>query len=149
PANPVVVSRLGEYAHSIFIRYDDKGHPLAYLANYDVDTPIFDLSDPAHPVLVERVPNPPSAAGDGSAVAVHDLFAEPDRLYLNGTTDGFVIMDRAGADWTEGGRMQSDGYSHASWTGEVAGRRIAIHGDEGFNAHLRVVDIDPASKEFM
>jgi hypothetical protein len=148
PANPVVVAKLGEYAHSIFIRYDDGGHPLAYLANYDDDTPIFDLSDPASPVLVERVPNPPTAAGQGT-IAVHDLFAEPDRLYLNGTTEGFVIMDRAGEDWAEGARMPSDGYSHANWVGDVAGRRIAIHGDEGFNAHLRVVDVDPASKEFM
>jgi hypothetical protein len=149
PANPVIVAKLGEYAHSIFIRYDDEGHPLAYLANYEADTPIFDLSDPANPALVERVPNPPPTGGEGAAIAVHDLFAEPDRLYLNGTTEGFVVMDRADNGWVEGGRMPSDGYSHANWVGEVAGRRIAIHGDEGFNAHLRVVDVDPASKEFM
>jgi hypothetical protein len=31
----------------------------------------------------------------------------------------------------------------------VGGRHIALHGDENFNAHLDVVDVDPSSPQFM
>ncbi|HWM85736.1 MAG TPA: hypothetical protein VNO33_07855 [Kofleriaceae bacterium] len=148
PANPVVVSKLGEYAHSIFMRVDDEGRPLAYLATYGPDVPIYDLSDPANPELVERVATPPSMAQPGSSVQVHDLYAEQDRLYLNGTWDGFLIMDRVDDTWTANGQLPTS-YSHAAWVGEVAGRQIAIHGDEGYDAYLRVVDVDPESPEFM
>jgi len=148
PVDPLVVARLGEYSHSVFVRVDARGRPLAYLATYGPDLPIYDLSVPSAPVLLERVPLP-------NGVGVHDLYAEEDRLYLNGTdhgfngTDhGFFIMDRAGDGWVASRALPTP-YSHASWVGEVAGRRLAVTGDEGIDAYLHVVDVDPASSGFM
>jgi hypothetical protein len=135
----------------VFVREDAQGRPLAYLATLGPDVPIYDLSNPAQPVLVERVPTPESMNQE-APVAVHDLYAEEDRLYLNGTFDGFYVMDRQtgpGPDWTVGGHFQTQGYSHASWVGEIDGRRVAIQGDEGYGAHLQVIDIDPQSPDFM
>jgi hypothetical protein len=141
PENPVVAAEIGEYSHSVFVRIEN-GRPLAYLANYEDHVPIYDLSDPSSPQLVRRVPLSPDAQ-------VHDLFAERNRLYVNATTGGFVLMQReTGGPWQRRGQLDSS-YSHASWVGEVGGRRIAIHGDEGLGAHLRVVDVDPSSDDFM
>lgn len=140
PTAPAIVARLGEYSHSVFVGADAEGRPLAYLAGGS-DVPIYDLSDPASPVLVERVPLP-------EGVATHDLYAEPDRLYVNATTSGFLILDRDETGWTVNGTLPSP-YSHASWVGEAGGRRIAITGDEGRNAYLHVVDVDPGSATFM
>jgi hypothetical protein len=148
------LSSLGEFAHSVFVREDAMGRPLAYLATTGAtpDVPIYDLSNPAMPELVERVPLPQTAdpgAPKGTPVAIHDLYAEEDRLYINAEFDGYIVMDRVGQDWVEAGRLPPNGYSHANWVGEVAGRRVAITGGEGYNAHLQVVDIDPDSEEFM
>jgi hypothetical protein len=145
PTAPVLASNL-EYSHSMFLREDAMGRPLAYLANAEADVPIYDLSDPTAPVLLERVETPPRGMG---RVGVHDLYAEEDRLYLNGEGAGFYVMDREGADWTVGGNLPTGGYNHANWVGEIAGRKISVMGDEGYGAHLQVVDVDPASKEFM
>jgi hypothetical protein len=147
PFNPVVASNL-EYSHSVFVREDAKGRPLAYLANANMNVPIYDLGDPAAPVLLESVVTP--TIGEKAQVGVHDLYAEEDRLYLNGQFDGFYVMDREGDEWTVGGSLQeTGGYNHASWVGEIAGRKVAVMGDEGYGAHLQVVDVDPASKAFM
>jgi hypothetical protein len=148
--NPIVAT-LGEYSHSVFLREDAQGRPLAYLATLGPDVPIYDLSDPANPVELERVPTPASM-NEQAPVAVHDLYAEEDRLYLNGTFDGFYVMERRNPTsevWDEIGNFPTEGYSHASWVGEIDGRRVAIQGDEGYGAHLQVVDIDPESPDFM
>ena len=141
PENPVVAAEIGEYSHSVFVRMEgDK--PMAYLATYGGDVPIYDLSDPTDPQLVRRVVVGPDAD-------IHDLYAERNRLFVNATTAGFVVMQRqSGGPWQRRGQLDSS-YSHANWVGEVGGRRISIHGDEGLGAHLRVVDVDPSSDEFM
>lgn len=141
PEHPVVAAEIGEYSHSVFVRVEN-GKPLAYLATYGDDVPIYDLSDPSAPALVRRVAIGPDAQ-------IHDLYAERNRLYVNATTAGFVVMQKsAGGPWERRGQLDS-AYSHANWVGEIAGRRISIHGDEGLGAHLRVVDVDPASDDFM
>ena len=141
PENPVVAAEIGEYSHSVFVRMEgDK--PMAYLATYGGDVPIYDLSDPTAPQLVRRVVVGPDAQ-------IHDLYAERNRLFVNATTAGFVMMQRqTGGPWQRRGQLDSS-YSHANWVGEVAGRRISVHGDEGLGAHLRVVDVDPTSDDFM
>jgi hypothetical protein len=141
PENPVVAADIGEYSHSVFLRMQN-GRPMAYLATMGNDVPIYDLSDPANPVLVQRVALFPQAG-------VHDLYAERNRLYVNATTAGFLMMQRpAGGSWSVAGDMPTD-FSHASWVAEVAGRKVAIHGEEGLGAHMLVVDVDPTSDEFM
>ena len=141
PTQPTVVAKLGEYSHSVFLREDGEGRTLAYLATYGPDVPIYDISIPAEPALVERVELP-------KGVAVHDLFAEEDRLYLNGTSAGFQVMERSESSWTVLGALPTP-YSHAAWVEDIGDRRIAIDGDEGVDAYLRVVDVDPDSPEFM
>jgi hypothetical protein len=149
PTSPVVVSEL-EYSHSVFVREDAEGRPLGYLATSasTPDVPVYDLSDPASPVLLERVALPESKSIPGLP-GVHDLYAEEDRLYLNAEGDGLIVMDRQEQAWTESGRLPTTVYSHASWVGDVDGRPIAITGDEGYDAHMVVVDVDPASEQFM
>jgi hypothetical protein len=151
PSSPVVTSEIGEYSHSVFVRADGEGRTLAYLATSGAtpDVPIYDVTSPEAPTLLERVTLPPSQAFPESPGQLHDLYATEDRLYLNAGPDGFIIMDREGGEWTEGGRLPTTIYGHASWVGEIEGRLIAIVGDEGYGAHMQVVDVDPASPEFM
>jgi len=35
-----------------------------------------------------------------------------------------------------------------TWT-EAGGRKISVHGDEGAGAHVKIIDVDPGSDEFM
>lgn len=141
PDAPFIVAKLGEYSHSIFVREDGEGRTLAYLATYGPDVPIYDVSIPGEPALVDRVPLP-------KGMAVHDLFADEDHLYLNGTTAGFQVMERTGESWSVLGALSTP-YSHASWVGPIGDRLVAVDGDEGVNAYLRAVDVDPASPGFM
>ena len=141
PDAPSIAAKLGEYSHSVFVRQDGEGRTLAYLATYGPDVPIYDVSIPAEPALLERVPLP-------KGMAVHDLFADEDHLYLNGTTMGFQVMERVEESWSVVGALPS-AYSHASWVGPIGDRLIAVAGDEGVDAYLSVVDVDPASPGFM
>jgi hypothetical protein len=140
PASPVQVASLDTYSHTVFLR-SEAGRTLAYLGTFGTSVPIYDLADPAAPALVEDV-ELPSTAG------VHDLFATADRLYVNARTDGFIVMHDDGDDWTMEGQLPTS-YSHASWVGQIGGRTIAIHGDEGLGARLQVVDVTPGSPSFM
>jgi hypothetical protein len=141
PDAPSIVAKLGEYSHSVFVRQDGEGRTLAYLATYGPDVPIYDVSIPGEPALLERVPLP-------KGMAVHDLFADEDHLYLNGTGQGFQVMEREGESWSVLGALPS-AYSHASWVAPIGDRLIAVDGDEGVDAYLRVVDVDPTSPAFM
>lgn len=141
PDAPSIISKLGEYSHSVFVRQDGEGRTLAYLATYGPDVPIYDVSIPGEPALLERVALP-------KGMAVHDLFADEDHLYLNGTNQGFQVMERVAESWSVVGALPSP-YSHASWVAPIGDRLIAVDGDEGVNAYLRVVDVDPASPGFM
>lgn len=142
PTRPVIVGRLGEPSRSAFVRTDDMGRPLAYLATPSAGVPIYDLSDPSAPVLVERVP---------VEVPVNDVHAEEDRLYLNTNPGGFTLMERVEGEWTVRGVLPPTSFAHSnvSSVGEVAGRRIAIAGDQGTGASLHVVDVDADSPAFL
>lgn len=142
PTAPALVASLGEYAHSVFVDVVDE-RPLVYLANYEDHVPIFDFTDPTSPALLAR-------AAIGPGVEIHDLYAEGTRLYVNGTTSGFhvVDVDLATGDTVVHGSVETP-YSHASWVGTIGDRTVAIHGDEGRGALLRVYDVDPTSEAFL
>src|SRR5690606_22390210 len=91
PGNPTVAASLDAYAHSVFVR-EDGDRTLAYLANYGSSVPIYDVTDPAAPVLLENVQLAPE-------VEIHDLFADADRLLVNGTTSGFQVVDAVEEGW--------------------------------------------------
>lgn len=142
PAAPVWVREIGEYSHSVFID-EQGGRQLLHLATYGRDVPVFDVTDPLAPAPLGRAQGP-------KEMATHDLFADDGLLYANGIDGQFVVIDAR----TSIGQATVLGSvpalsSHASWVGTVGERRIALHGDEGRDAHLRIFDADPASPSFL
>ena len=120
-----------------------------YLADYTDAVPVFDISDPLSPILLGSARVPDSDHG------IHDLTVDGETLFINQTSAGFVALDLGDslAKPTLLGRTTS-AYSHASAAGTVAGRKLALHGDEGMTgsdggAFLRVLDGDPASAGFL
>ncbi|HMG24566.1 MAG TPA: hypothetical protein VK607_24685, partial [Kofleriaceae bacterium] len=89
---------------------------------------------------------------NAGASLVHDLSVVDGIAYLNAWEQGFLVVDftmpaipRLVGRWA----TTPIGRSHSNWTTTAGGRRIALHGEEGYGAKLTVVDIDPASPEFM
>jgi len=146
PAAPRLAGSLREYSHSVFLERRG-GRSLIYLANYGAYVPVFDVTDPEAPVLLGRRAFSPEEAPD---LGIHDLYVEDGIAYVNGTFGGFLVVDLR--DSIGQGRLLGStpaDYSHQAWVAEIAGRRLAVHGDEGDAAHLRVIDVDPASPTFM
>ncbi len=106
----------------------------------------YDVADPTSPVRLGTYVHPDVGSRGGY---VHDLFVQDGVAYLNYWNLGLVVVDAAEdpADPTVLGVF--DDYdrrsSHSNWVTEAGGRRVAIHGDEDFDAHVRVIDVDPAS----
>jgi hypothetical protein len=128
--------------HSLFIEGDR-----LYAAHTTIGgLEIYDVADPTSPVRLGTYVHPDVGIAGGY---VHDLFVQDGVAYLNYWNLGLVVVDAADdpADPTVLGVF--DDYdrrtSHSSWVTEVGGRRVAIHGDEDFDAHVRVIDVDPAS----
>lgn len=150
PSEPQFIGNVPAYSHSIFLT-PGTTPPRMYLANYSESIPVYDITTPASPILVESVP----ITGSGDAAGIHDIHVDGTRIYADKTIDGMVAVDVAdGFDApVELGRIPTS-YSHATWAGTAGGRKIAIHGDEGMTpdeggAFLRVVDADETSPTFM
>jgi hypothetical protein len=105
---------------------------------------VWDLGDPAAPAPLGDFVHPDVATVGGF---IHDLSIQDGIAYLNYWNLGFVVVDA-----TDPANMvlvgQYDGYerrtSHSNWTTVVNGCRVAVHGDEDYTAHLRVIGVDPA-----
>ena len=148
PANPIVTGQINEWSHSVFVEQRGTQQRL-YLANYTETVPVFNVTNPLAPVRLGDAVIPGVPAG------VHDLYVDGNTMFLNYTTEGFVALDITGGlgNAVERARVPTS-YSHASWAGTVAGRRIVLHGDEGMTpsdggSFLRVLDADPTSATFM
>lgn len=149
PANPMFSNVIDEYSHSVQVRTVGSTTEL-YLANYSELVPRFDVTNPLAPIAMGAAKLPGETI-DG----VHDLTVYGDHLYVNNTEAGFVAVDTSNDFFnpTEVGRVHS-AYSHASWAGQINGREIILHGDEGMNltedaaAYMRVLDGDPASPTY-
>lgn len=120
----------------------------AYVA--DALTPelgIFDVTDPAIP---RRVGGYTTGNRDWE---VHDLHVSGGRAYLNAALGGLIVVDTQPdpAAPVLVGQFMPDPpeYSHSNWVTVAGGKKIAVHGDEGYDAHLTIVDVDPASPGFM
>ncbi len=149
PANPIFSSVIDEYSHSVQVRTVYAKTEL-YLANYSDLVPRFDVTNPLAPVAMGAAKLP------GETIeGVHDLTVYGDHLYVNNTEAGFVAVDISTDYYNppEVGRVHS-AYSHASWAGQINGKEIILHGDEGMNltedaaAYMRVLDGDPASPTY-
>lgn len=143
PAKPVLAGQLAEASHTLFTETLD-GQTLAYLGNYDGRCVVYDVTDPTAPKQ--------AGAYDAGATLVHDLSVSNRIAYLNAWEKGFLVVDfttpsapRLLGTWAGTPTFTS----HSNWTTTVGGRRIALHGEEAYDAHLNVVDVDPASPSFM
>lgn len=109
-----------------------------YFANYGVE--VWDIADPTLPQPLGGYVHPGESVN-----GVHDLYVEDSVAYLNNWDLGMVVVDLAdpAAPALVG---VFDDYerrtSHSSWVTEAGGRRVAVHGDEDFGAHVRMVDLD-------
>lgn len=143
PAAPQLAATITEEAHTLFTEARD-GTTYAYFGNYDGSTPVYDVTNPAQPVRLGRY----QSGGSN----VHDLSVSGGVAYLNAWEAGFHVVDftnpaqpaRLGA-WAP----TPTGTSHSNWTATIAGRKVAVHGEEAYGAHLDIVDVDPASPTFM
>ena len=143
PALPTLAAQIPEEAHTLFTEIRG-GKTYAYFGNYDGSTPIFDVTNPAAPVRLGRYTT------QGSLV--HDLSVSNGIAYLNAWEAGLHIVDftTPSAPVLKGRwEKTTAGASHSNWTTVAGGRKIALHGDEAYGAHLDVVDIDPASPTYM
>ena len=82
---------------------------------------------------------------------VHDLSASDGIAWLNYWGLGLVAIDLTGPSPRELGRFTYPRMtSHANATFRTGGRRYALHGDEDFGAHLRILDITaPGDDRFL
>lgn len=124
----------------------------AYLANLNVGgIDIYDVANPASPRPLGRYVLPEVVAQ--GAGFVHDLFVSAGRVYLNYWDHGMVIVDALDEPAAPSLVGVFDSYarrtSHSVWVTEVGGRRVAVHGDEDFGAHVRIVDVDEGSGVFL
>ncbi len=150
PTTPTLASVIDEYAHSLQVRTVGPTTEL-FLANYSAGIPRFDVTNPLSPVRTGT-----SVLPGQTLSGIHDLTVYGNRIFANNTDAGFVAVDTTASFSapTEIGRKIS-AYSHASWAGQINGREIVLHGDEGMTktgegaAFLRVLDGDPASSMFM
>lgn len=100
------------------------------------ETLIFDVAQPLAPQLLTRYAH---AGGTGYP---HDAFAYNGRLYINHTTDGFLIVGLDGEAPTLLGQYgYAYAYSHANAVGTFNGRTVAFEGGETLGAHVRVLDV--------
>lgn len=154
PAAPVDASRfpplpLGATrmeVHTLFVEGDR-----AYLANVSTSNlDIFDVADPANPVRLGGYTYPPVRDLGG---LLHDLYVDDGRAYLCYWNHGLVVVDTAADPANPTLVGVYDDYrprtSHSAWATRAGGRSVAIHGDEAFGAHVRVIDIDPESVDFL
>jgi hypothetical protein len=123
----------------------------AYLANTGRGSlQIYDIADPTAPVRLGEWFHPNFDLFGGF---VHDLYVEAGRAYLNYWNLGMAIVDTQDdpANPTLVGTF--DQYdrrkSHSSWVTTAGGRKVAVHGDEDFGAHVRVVDVDDQGVAFL
>ena len=107
---------------------------------------IFHVLDPTRPRLLGRYVQPDAWEVGGYA---HDLYARAGRVYISYWSRGMVVIDSAADPANPTLEGLFDDYdprtSHSPWVTDVGGREIAVVGDEGYGAHLRVVDAEPGS----
>lgn len=137
----VPISGGGVNVHTLFVEGN-----LLYVANVLLGgLEIYDMADPAEPIKLGEYVHPDVSTFGGF---VHDLSVQDGVAYLNYWNLGMVVVDAADPSAPELVGV-FDAYdrrtSHSNWTTEAGGRRVALHGDEDFDAHVRIIDVDPDS----
>lgn len=132
--------------HSVFVENDR-----AYLANVTSGgLDIYDIRDPRAPSRLGAFVLPEVTQFGG---LLHDLYVEGGRAYLDYWNYGMVIVDTLANPASPTVVGTFDAYerrtSHSSWVTTAGGRRVAIHGDEDFGAHVRIIDVDDQGVAFL
>ncbi|RKG85166.1 LVIVD repeat-containing protein [Corallococcus terminator] len=143
PAAPQYVRALPGGAINVHTVFVDGDRLYAMSPAPNGETLLFDVASPLAPQLLSRISVPRTDATSYP----HDAFAWQDRLYVNHSTTGYVILDVARPTVTPvlGAYSFPGQYSHANAVGTFGERTIAFEGGERFGAHLRVLDVtDPA-----
>jgi hypothetical protein len=143
PTAPVLVAQIREDAHTLFTE-TRAGTTLAYFGNYNGNCPVYDVTNPAQPRLLGSYPS--------GASRVHDLSVADGIAYLNAWEGGLLTVDftTPGAPRLLGAWQPTPTLtSHSNWTTTTGGHHIALHGEESYDAHLDIVDVDPMSPAFM
>lgn len=133
-------------AHSVFVeRWRDVTR--AYVVDgWSTRLDVFDVTDPAWPAFIAGYDHPDLNYGG----EFHDLYAEGGVAYVNNGYNGLLIVDLTAPTHPRiVGAEQSSQYSHSNWVTVAGGRKVSVHGDEYFGSHVRIIDVDPASPEFM
>lgn len=147
PRAPAIAGHFGvepERSRNVHTLAIEGGH--AYLANTGAGLDIYDVTTPTAARKLGSFAHP---AGRGY---LHDLFVTGDRAYLNWWDAGFAVVD-VSRPATPALLGTFAGYgqrtSHSSWVLSVAGKKIALHGDEQYGARLHVVDVTEGSPTFL
>jgi hypothetical protein len=129
-------------AHTLFLETRANGTRV-YFGGLDGTCPVWDFTDPLHPVRL--------GAFNANASYVHDLYVEDGIGYLNAWERGFFVVDfNDSAAPRQLGRWPAPRRSsHASWVTTINGRHVAVHGEENYGAHMTVLDVEPSSPTFM
>ncbi|MBA3463203.1 MAG: hypothetical protein H0T46_24820 [Deltaproteobacteria bacterium] len=143
PATAHLVAQIPVEAHTVFTETRN-GKTYAYFGAYDGSTPAYDVTNPEAPVRLSMY--------DAKASVVHDLMIDNGIAYLNAWEEGLHVVDFTNPSqpvllgtWKDTPTKTS----HSSWAMTVGGRKIALHGEEAYGAHLDVVDVDRTSPTFM
>ncbi|MBT8492755.1 MAG: hypothetical protein KJO07_06815 [Deltaproteobacteria bacterium] len=147
PQNPEVVAIFtpsGDPMHGVHTLYLDtfEGAPAAFIVDgFSGVLGVYDITDPALPVRVGEY-------NLGDEPAFHDLYVENGLIYLNATVGGMHIVDPSLPEPVLG-IFDSGDYSHSNWVTTGGGRKISVHGGEGFDAGIQIVDVDPESPQYL
>lgn len=124
--------------HTLFVE-----GTLAYLADISLGgIRIVDVSNPAQPVELGQY----LVGGDEDFV--HDLMIRNRIAYLSSWQNGFLIVDcnNPAQPVLRGSYTYARSTSHSNWVQSMGDRLVAMHGDEDYTAHLRMLDVtDPAN----
>lgn len=145
PAHPVIAGGFGTNAnvHTLFV---DGGR--AYLGASGGGFEIWDLADPAHATRIGGWLHPSTVSAQPY---LHDLYVSGDRAYLNYWDSGMTVLDITDpaapvslGDFAGYGQQTS----HSNWVTQVGARKIAVHGDEQWDAHVHIVDVTEGTAGF-
>lgn len=154
PSAPVDVLRFqiqkGAGVHRLWVDHVGEEYR-AYLADGNGQTVgIWNVTDPAAPQEIGTY-----STGDDNW-GVHALFARGDDVYLNATGGGLLALELdppgGAAVAHQVGRYAGpeNVFSHASMpVTTTAGARIVVHGQEGYDSPIEILDDDPASETYM
>jgi hypothetical protein len=159
PAHPVAAEpfppfhRTEDYinVHTLFTETNGD-RTRAYLADTNmVGLQVWDVTDPAAAEHLGDYVHPDVETDYGAYL--HDLYVEDGLVYLSYWSLGLVVVDATDpANIVQVGQFVDypRRSSHSNWvTTTTGGRKIAVHGDEDFTAHMRIIDVDPASADYM